>query len=275
MGKEGKYKKAKILLTVFLCICIAMLLHAIPISENLNFKGTAFEHSKNILAETITFPGAAFIFFIIAYTVITVIYLKFQHNLHGNKKTKALTYGLTIGAIWWMGMYEMSALFFSNVLIETWTGLTDLIPIVILILLLSKYVRDDNDKVTPPHFQLRILLLYIFIFSVMFTVGRHITLKLGIATIFPKSPTGYFMWSILMGGVFGAAFYFLNPMSRTGSIISSTCRYVFLIFGCNWSIYVFFMIVIVGFDALPQCLIRISTDMITTIISELLIYKYR
>lgn len=100
--------------------------------------------------------------------MFALVFILFQDSIAGKKLKKGFLYGLSIGGLYLIGMFESTLLFNSTVFTEFMMGLPDLISFLLSGTLLGIVMGTDGIQKSK-----RQNILAVFIVALFYFVGRY------------------------------------------------------------------------------------------------------
>jgi hypothetical protein len=247
----GKLKPVwwKVSIIIFCCI-LDMGLHALQntdLSKN--------DHPSFIFSHGLFVP-AVIIWELLAFGILALIFLKIESGLPGKGWQKGLTFGLSFGGLYQIGMFEGSLLLHTKMINEFFMGLGDFLPILLMGILLGHFATDKSSvkrKKTNP--------LSIAVVSAFYIVGRYLAYAVvNIQSAYRSEPFATLIWTVSMGVWIGVIYWLLEPASRGKSKISKSLFFAVAVFMPNWLINHLFIITVI--EVTPDIFIRIANDIV-------------
>ena len=194
------------------------------------------------------FELMAILYFTIYTFIFSYIFKVIEKNLPGSKIQKGLLYGAVLGAIWYVGLIEVSIHFYAPLDFEAISAFGDVIPMLIFGLLCGLFLGTDNIK--EPEIQqenskwriINFLSLFIFIFP-----GLVFRSLLGLVFTEPKSVAAMmllipfsisqYIYTIVVFLTIGILYYFIAPATPGDSILKKNTYFSFAVFGVHWLVF--------------------------------------
>ncbi len=194
------------------------------------------------------------LYFTIYTFIFSYIFRVIEKNLPGSKIQKGLLYGAVLGAIWYVGLIEVSIHFYAPLDFEAISAFGDLIPMLIFGLLCGLFLGTDNIK--EPEIQqenskwriINFLALFIFIFP-----GLVFRSLLGLVFTEPKSVAAMmllipfsisqYIYTIVVFLTIGILYYFIAPAIPGDSILKKNTYFSFGVFGVHWLFFQGFFLI--------------------------------
>lgn len=237
----------KISLAVILGLILDMFLHATSPAGGIELEPSVF-------SQTIGLIPAITLLLTILFAVIAVIFVLMPEGLAGQKWGKGLRYGLAIGSLWFVGMFEGSVVW-----IEPWSStiawaLEDAIPIVLMSVLLAVLTATDVIPTTKKANSLAIPII-----GLAFIVGRYLEYtvlqpQLG----YWSNPLVTFGWTLVLGLTVGMMYWLLASGLKGQSPLRRALWFAGVVFGLNWWLYNIFV------PVLFQAPSAFTMEMVTT-----------
>lgn len=197
---------------------------------------------------------------VLTFSIFSLVFLFIQERLPGKKLKKGFLYGLSIGGLYFIGMFESTLLFDTTVFTEFLMGLPDFVSFVLSGTLLGMAVGTDQIQKSSSH-----NILVVFIIALFYVGGRYFAYTvLDISSVYDIKPAGTFFWTLGLGLWVGTTYFLMQPENREKSILFQGLYFGAIIFGLNWSMNHVFLFTIIEFDF--DLLIRAGTDILFTII---------
>lgn len=259
-----KNKAIKYITIVTLCAILDMMLHAItskiipgPEISNLNS-----------LSKTIGVPLVALVWVFIAYPSVAYVFHRYEDKLSGIKREKGFCYGSLIGFLWLWGVIESSSISGTTLIYETFGGLSDGLPIMLMVVLLGAFtIKRNSLENKNKTINLVNIFPSIFIFTVVFLAGRYLLyVTKFIVSGYEIRPYATFIWTLLMGTFIGIMYVLLGRATKSSSTLLSAIKYGVIIFGINWTIFQL-LIPLVFEGALVDIIRRCVSDILWVILS--------
>ncbi|RSK26100.1 hypothetical protein EJF36_03985 [Bacillus sp. HMF5848] len=246
----------KVVLIIIVSIVSNIILHTIsPIeSANISLGEPSIFVNRDLLIP------ALLVWEVLTFSIFTIIFVFVEKSLPGKKLKKGFLYGLSIGGLYFIGMFESTLLFNSTVLAEFLMGLPDFLSFVLSGTLLGMVVGTDQAQKSNSQ-----SVLVIFIIAIFYFVGRYFAYTvLHISSAFDLNPTGTFFWTLGLGLWVGIFFFIMQITSKGKSIVYHGLYFGVIIFGLNWLMNHVFLFTIIAFEF--DLLIRVGTDILFTTI---------
>ena len=245
----------KVVLIIIISILSNIILHTVsPIeSANISLGEPSFFVKKDMLIP------ALLVWEVLAFGIFALVFLLFQASIPGKKLKKGFLYGLSIGGLYFIGMFESTLLFNSTVLTEFIMGLPDFISFVLSGTLLGMLVGTDGAQNRKSQ-----NVLVVFIIALFFLAGRYFAyMILHISSAYTIKPAGTFFWTLGLGLWVGMIYFLIQPGRREKPIAVQGLWFGAVIFGLNWLLNHVFLFTIIEFDF--DLLIRVGVDIFFTV----------
>lgn len=253
----------KLVVVIIISILSNIILHSVfsPIEDaNLSLGEPSIFIKKDLLIP------ALLVWEIVTFSLFTIIFLSIQDRLPGKKTMKGLLYGVSIGGLYFVGMFEATILFNSPVWTEFLMGLPDLISFVLSGILLGTILGTDSVQKWKSQNVFAILIIALFYFF-----GRYFGYTvLQINSPYDTNPVGTFFWTISLGLWVGIIYFFMQSGSKEKTIFHHSLYFGCVIYGINWLMNHIFLFAIIKFDM--DLLIRVGGDILFAIIG---IFTYK
>ncbi|WP_078576510.1 hypothetical protein [Salipaludibacillus agaradhaerens] len=245
----------KMIVIIIVSILLNIILHTISPIESANIS----LGEPSIFVKNDMLIPALLVWEVLTFSVFSLVFLFVQKRLPGKKLKKGFLYGLSIGGLYFIGMFESALLFDTTVFTELLMGLPDFVSFVISGTLLGMAVGTDRVQKSSNH-----NVLVVFIIALLYVSGRYLAYTLlNISSVYDIKPAGTFFWTLGLGLWVGTTYYLMQPENREKSIAFQGLFFGAIIFGLNWSMNHVFLFTIIEFDF--DLLIRVGTDILFTI----------
>ncbi len=200
------------------------------------------------------FELMAILYFTIYTFIFSYIFKVIEKNLPGSKIQKGLLYGAVLGAIWYVGLIEVSIHFYAPLDFEAISAFGDVMPMLIFGLLCGLSLGTDNIK--EPEIQqenskwriINFLALFMFIFP-----GLVFRSLLGLVFTEPKSVAAMmllipfsisqYIYTIVVFLTIGILYYFIAPAIPGDSTLKKNAYFSFGVFGVHWLFFQGFFLI--------------------------------
>ncbi|MCR6106969.1 hypothetical protein HXA34_11780 [Salipaludibacillus agaradhaerens] len=245
----------KMILIIIVSILSNIILHTISPIESANIS----LGEPSIFVKNDMLIPALLVWEMLTFSVFSLVFLFVQKRLPGKKLKKGFLYGLSIGGLYFIGMFESALLFDTTVFTELLMGLPDFVSFVISGTLLGMAVGTDRVQKSSNHNVLVVVIIALFYVS-----GRYFAYTLlDISSVYDIKPAGTFFWTLGLGLWVGTTYFLMQPENREQPIAFQGLFFGAIIFGLNWSMNHAFLFTIIEFDF--DLLIRVGTDILFTI----------
>lgn len=232
----------------------------------------------SILVKTLGMPVVAVIWIFIAFGSVAYVFFRCENKFFGSKNERGLRFGCAVGLLWFWGVVESIAISGNSLGHESVMALCDAIPVILLGVLLGRFTTGRNcseekrESLNPS-----CILPTIFIFSIVFLVGRYLfyitkIIKSGYA----EWPLATFIWTLLMGAFVGISYILLGQATKSATVFSSAVKFGVVIFGVCWASFQMFIPLIYAgtlTDIILRCIIDIALVIVSCCASESLTKK--
>jgi hypothetical protein len=246
----------KLVLIIIASIVSNILLHVFSPIESANIS----LGEPSIFVKNDMLIPALIVWELLAFSTFALVFLVIQGSIPGKKLKKGFLYGLSIGGLYLIGMFESTLLFDSALFTEFMMGLPDFLSFVLSGTLLGIFVGTDGAQKSK-----RQSCLAVFIIAIFYLVGRYFAYTvLNISSVYNTKPVGTFLWTLGLGLWVGISYLLIQPENREKSIVFQGLFFGAVIFGLNWLMNHVFLFTIIEFEF--DLLIRAGTDILFTII---------
>ena len=219
----------KISLAVILGVILDMFLHAIGLAGGIELQPSVFSQTTGLI------PGITLLLTIL-FAVIAVTFVLMQEGLPGWKWAKGSRYGLAIGSLWFVGMFEGSVAAKEPWSSAIFWALEDTIPIILMCVLLA-LLTADTISTTKRANGLAIPMVGL---NLMF--GRYIEYSvLQPQTGYWSNPLTTFGWTLVLGLTVGMMYWLLASGLKGTSPLKRTLWFSVVVFGLNWWLFNIFV----------------------------------
>lgn len=251
--KAFKRNWLRIILVIIASIFVNIIMHTFlsPItSENISLGQPSIFVKKDMLVP------ALLAWEVLAFSIFALVFLIIQDRLPGKRLMKGFLYGLSIGGLYFIGMFEVTLMFNSYAFADFLMGLPDFASFVLSGVLLGIAVGTDRIQKNR-----RQSILKVFIIALFYFVGRYFAYTvLHVNSAYNIRPEGTFLWTLGLGIWIGIIYFFLQSGSRGKSILLQGLFFGVITFGLNWIMNHVFLFTIIEFDF--DILIRLGIDVL-------------
>jgi len=214
--------------------------------------------TPSIFVKSNTLILAIAVWEVLAFGIFALIYLAIRDGLPGKPWVKGMSYGLSVGGLYVVGMLEMLLLAERTIYGELLMGLTDCLTFVVAGVLLGVYIDSvSNDR---PKFRSSPVVIAI---ALSYTVGRYIAYSsLGISSAYLTRPMATFAWTLGLGLWVGVMYVILQPSFRGKSHLAQAVFFGVVLFGLNWLVNHAFIYTVAEFSF--DLIIRATVDIFFT-----------
>ena len=246
----------KIVLIIFVSILSNIALHTFSPIESANIS----LGEPSIFVKNDMLIPALLVWEVLTFSIFALVFILIQGNIPGKKLKKGFLYGLSIGGLYLIGMFESTLLFNSPILTEFMMGFPDFVSFVLSGTLLGMVAGTNGAQKSEGQ-----SVLVVFSIAIFYLVGRYFAYTvLHISSTYNIKPVGTFFWTLGLGLWVGIIYFLIQPENREKSIVFQGFYFGTIIFGLNWMMNHVFLFTIIEFDF--DLLIRVGTDILFTII---------
>lgn len=210
------------------------------------------------LVDRLGFGAVAAAWIALAFTGMGLTFLFWSRRMAGSGAHKGLRYGLALGLMILIAMFEGVGLLGTPLIGELAMGLADAVPIALMIALLGWTLAPDSPDAEArgrPQ-ALRVLV----VFALVYGVGRTGVQFLGlIESGLAERVLPSLIWPFAMGAAIGVLFLASADALRGLSRGAGTLAFGFGIFGANWALFMTFVPMVFP-DALADTALRVGLD---------------
>ena len=196
----------------------------------------------------------------LAFSGMGLAFLFWARRMAGSGWRKGLRYGLALGLIILIAMFEGVGLLGTSLIGELAMGLADAVPIALMIALLGWMLASaspDADALGRPTV-LRVLV----VFALVFGLGRTGVQILGLIEFdLTERLLPSLIWPFAMGNAIGVLFLALDDAMRDLARATAALAFGLGVFGANWTLFMTFVPMVFP-DALAGTVVRVSLDIV-------------
>ena len=220
----------KISLAVILGVILDMLLHTISPAGGPELQPGVFSQITGLI------PGITLLLTIL-FAVIAVTFVLMQEGMPGRKWIKGLHYGLAIGSLWFVGMFEGSVAAKEPWSSTIFWALEDSIPIILMCVLLALLTATDTIATTKIANGLAFPIV-----GLNLMVGRYIEYSVLQPQVgYWSNPLATFGWTLILGLTIGMMYWLLASSLKGASPLKRTLWFSVVVFGFNWWLFNIFV----------------------------------
>ena len=223
--------------------------------------------SFGALVNQFGFGAVAAVWIALAFTGMGLVFLVWARRMAGSGRAKGLRYGLALGLMIFVAMFEGVGLLGTPLIGELIMGLADAIPIALMIALLGWTLAKDSPD-APVH---RPVWPALIAFVLVYGFGRTGVQLLGlIESGLAERPLPSLIWPFAMGVAVGALFLALGGALRGLSRVAGALAFGFGVFGANWALFMAFVPMVFP-DALPDTTLRVGLDILLVTVAAFMV----
>jgi hypothetical protein len=227
----------------------------------------------SVLVERFGFAAVVMVWIALAFTGMGLVFLFWARRMAGSGRAKGLRYGLGLGLMMLVAMFEGVGLLGTPLIGELVMGLADAVPIFLMIALLGWTLAPDSpDAVArgrPP------VLLVVAVFALVYGLGRTGVQMLGlIESGLAERPLPSLIWPFAMGAAIGVMFLALSDALRGLSRATAALAFGLGVFGANWALFMTFVPMVFP-DALADTALRVGADILLVTGAAFLVWALR
>lgn len=212
------------------------------------------------LVERLGFGVVVTVWIALAFTGMGLAFLFWARRMAGSGRAKGLRYGLGLGLMILIAMFEGVGLLGTPLIGELAMGLADAVPIALMIAILGWTLAPDS-----PHAEERSSLSVLSVlvaFALVFGLGRTGVQFLGlIESGLAERPLPSLIWPFTMGAAIGVLFLAMTDALRDLSRGSVALAFGLGIFGANWALFMTFVPMVFP-GALADTALRVGLDIL-------------
>lgn len=263
-------KSTKYIIIILICSALDFIAHGIT-SAVAPFNELS---SPSIISRYVGTTGAAFIWILLAFSIVALWYYRYEKKLAGDKINRGIKLGLSAAVIWFIGMIESAVMSDSTrFMAESVMGLCDAAPVVILGMLLDRFTesrsRTHNIYNMKSHKTIfdKNNIICVIIFASIFVVIRYIFYSsklIDSGYLIKIGPT--FVWTVCMGAYIGIFYLLLGRCLKGRTIFLKSREFSFVLFGMPWFIFLSFIPIV--FDgSMTDVVLRCLCDGFSTFLA--------
>lgn len=229
-------KKSIVKLVVIIFIGVVVKLIQLPFLEDPLSKVLHLRMIKNVA----TTPFALVII-IMSYLLFSIIFIKFQIRINGNKIYKGFIYGVIFGFVWFYGMIEVGIIYNISLIKEIIYGLGDALPFIVMGILLGIFFGSSSkNKVNSV--PLKRYVFAMFSIALIYLLGRYFSyIVIGASSAYRIRPFETFAWTLGNGLLISIIYYFMKDALHSYQLGKRAIIFSFVIFGTDWVLYNLFI----------------------------------
>ncbi|MFN4128954.1 MAG: hypothetical protein ACK4GC_03945 [Paracoccaceae bacterium] len=206
------------------------------------------------------FGAMVMVWIALAFTGMGLVFLFWARRMASSGRQKGLRYGLALGLMILIAMFEGVGLLGTPLIGELAMGLADAVPIFLLITLLGWTLTADSPAAAG-HGMPRawpVLLAYAMVYGFGRTgVQMAGLIESGLAERLLPSV----IWPFAMGAAIGVPYLALGDALRGLSRGTAALAFSFGVFGANWALFMAFVPMVFP-DALLDTALRVGLDLL-------------
>lgn len=209
----------------------------------------------------------------LAFTGMGLAFLFWARHMVGSGWPKGVRYGLALGLMILIAMFEGVGLLGTPLIGELVMGLADAIPIALMIALLGWKLAPDSPNVDACGRLPGLLVLVVF--ALVFGFGRAGIQYLGlIESGLTERALPSLFWPFAMGAATGVLFLAVTDALRDLSRVSAALAFGLGVFGVNWALFMSFVPMVFP-DAWADTALRVGLDILIVTCAALLVARLR
>lgn len=212
------------------------------------------------LVDRLGFSTVAALWIGVAFTGMGLLFLLWARRMAGNGRAKGLRYGLALGLMILIAMFEGVGLLGTPLIGELAMGLADAVPIALMIILLGWMLAPDSPEAAARG-GLSVLPVLV-VFALVFGLGRTGVQLLGlIESGLAERLLPSLIWPFAMGAAVGVLFLAMADALREASRGSAALAFGLGVFGANWALFMSFVPMVFP-GALADTALRVGLDIL-------------
>ena len=206
------------------------------------------------------FGTVVMVWIALAFTGMGLLFLFWARRMTGSGRAKGLRYGLALGLMILIAMFEGVGLLGTPLIGELAMGLADAVPIALMIILLGWTLAPDSAN-ADARGGLSVLPVLV-VFALVFGLGRTGVQLLGlIESGLAERVLPSLIWPFAMGAAIGVLFVAVTDALRDLSRVSAALAFGLGVFGANWALFMNFVPMVFP-GALPDTALRVGLDIL-------------
>jgi len=206
------------------------------------------------------FGAVVAVWIALAFTGMGVVFLLWARRMAGSGRAKGLRYGLALGLMILIAMFEGVGLLGTPLVGELAMGLADAVPIALMIAALGWTLApaspDADARGRLP------MLRALVVFALVYGLGRTGVQMLGlIESGLAERLLPSLIWPFAMGTAIGVLFLAVTDALRGLSRISAALAFGLGLFGANWALFMAFVPMVFP-GALADTALRVGLDIL-------------
>jgi hypothetical protein len=218
--------------------------------------------TQSIVIRAGLFKPVAFICLVLTYMVMGFIFLRIHKGLRGTNHRKGLSYGVSLGGLWFFAMVETHPMFNVSLIGEFFIGLISLFAILLMSILLATYAAD---MIPAPKKPMRIWFPATIIIPICYLLLRYFSYTvIHIESGYSARPMATFLWTAGMGIWIGVMYHLLEMETLRSQPLKQALVFGGLVVGINWIISNLFFLLLLDYSIL-DVLYRSGVDTLAII----------
>lgn len=214
------------------------------------------------------FGAVVMVWIALAFTGMGLVFLLWARRMAGSGRAKGLRYGLALGLMILVAMFEGVGLLGTPLIGELAMGLADAVPIFLMIAALGWTLAPDGAAV--PARERRPIWPVLMVFALVYGLGRTGVQLLGlIESGLAERPLPSLIWPFAMGAAIGVLFLALGDALRGLTSRIAALAFGLVAFGANWALFMAFVPLVFP-DALTDSALRVGLDILLVTSAALL-----
>ncbi|MFB5761253.1 hypothetical protein [Paenibacillus medicaginis] len=225
-------KKAILKLIGIIFIGVVLKVIQLPFLEDPLAKVFHLRMIKNVA----TTPFAL-ILIILSYLFFSIIFIKIQGRINGNKIYKGLIYGTLFGLLWFFGVIEMGIIHSNSIKQDILYGLGDALPLIVMGILLGMFFGSSSKNQVSKKDVMPIIGI-----TLIYSVGRYISyIVIGAQSSYIVKPIETLALTLVNGLLISILYYFVKDALQHYRLVKRAFVFGFIIFGIDWFLYNLFI----------------------------------
>jgi hypothetical protein len=163
----------------------------------------------SIISQTIGMRTTTVLYFIIWFSILSVIVLYTEKWLSGNKLIKGIKYGIAFGVMMYFAACETNTIYGSPLIDDLRIALADSVAFAVFGLLAGKIFGTDAPQ--EQQTRAKMSLFPVLTITVFYIIGRYFAYSiLGIESGYTDRPGITFIWTLFMGLSFGIIYLLMG-----------------------------------------------------------------
>lgn len=163
----------------------------------------------SVVSGTIGMRPTVILYFIIWFSILSLICLYTERWVSGSKLVKGVKYGISFGVMMYFAACETNTIYGTPVIDDIRVAAVDAIANIIFGVLAAKMFATDSPDKEPALTKSGIL--PVFTIALFYVIGRYLAYAvLGIESGYAERPVATFIWTLCMGSSLGIMYVLIG-----------------------------------------------------------------